>query len=400
MTKRTLDDVFSDDPLGLLEVSVTKSKKLSPYAIYYDTFEELKSFIEVNDKEPHIDATNIHEAKLAARLSKLRSTPEALEALAPFDTKGLLGSIPSEVNKAELTMDDIFNSDLLTDNDDIFNFKHISVGTKSQPASKDMATRKKCVDFDSFKPLFIRIQNELDDGTLETSAIEGIAEIKKGQAFILSGLIAYVAEMGEKHERRKGHHNARMRIVYSNGMESNLLLRSFGAALYKDKSSRAIIPKDSGPLFVEDESPLHKTGIVYVLRSKSENPAIAKHREYLHKIGVTTSEVKKRVANAAKDATYLLADVEIIAEFTLYNMNLQATEKLLHTFFREAQADIQIPDRFGNLVKPKEWFFLPLHVIKDVVKILQNDEIRNYQYDSSAITISRIEKGNMVISGD
>ncbi|MCP4865784.1 MAG: GIY-YIG nuclease family protein [Alteromonas sp.] len=389
MAKRTLDDVFNDDPLGLLEVSVTKSKKLSHYAIYYETFEELKSFIELNGREPDIEATNIHEAKLAARLSKLRSTPEALEALAPFDTEGLLGTKSSGEKKAELTIDDVLSSDLLADDDDIFNFKHVTVGTKSQTASADMATRKKCMDFDSFKPLFVRIQNELDDGTLETTGIKGIAEIQKGQAFILAGLIAYVAEMGEKHERRKGHHNARMRVVYSNGMESNLLLRSFGAALYKDKSARAIVPKDSGPLFVEEDSPLYKTGIVYVLRSKSEEPSIAKHREYLHKIGVTTSDVKKRVANAPKDATYLLADVEVVAEFTLYNMNLQATEKLLHAFFREAQADIQIPDRFGNMVRPKEWFFLPLSVIKEVVNILQNDDIRNYNYNANSISIVR-----------
>lgn len=392
MAKRTLDDVFNDDPLGLLEVSVTKSKKLSHYAIYYETFEELKSFIEANGREPDIEATNIHEAKLAARLSKLRSTPEALEALAPFDTEGLLGTKSSGEKKTELTIDDVLSSDLLADDDDIFNLKHVTVGTKSQTASADMATRKKCMDFDSFKPLFVRIQKELDEGTLETSGIKGIAEIQKGQAFILAGLIAYVAEMGEKHERRKGHHNARMRVVYSNGMESNLLLRSFGAALYKDKSARAIVPKDSGPLFVEEDSPLYKTGIVYVLRSKSEEPSIAKHREYLLKIGVTTSDVKKRVANAPKDATYLLADVEVVAEFTLYNMNLQATEKLLHAFFREAQADIQIPDRFGNKVKPKEWFFLPLSVIKEVVNILQNDDIRKYKYNSSDISIARIEE--------
>lgn len=392
MAKRTLDDVFNDDPLGLLEVSVTKSKKLSHYAIYYETFEELKTFIELNDREPDIEATNIHEAKLAARLSKLRSTPEALDALEPFDTEGLLGTKSSGEKKTELTIDDVLSSDLLADDDDIFNLKHVTVGTKSQTASADMATRKKCMDFDSFKPLFVRIQKELDDGTLETTGIKGIAEIQKGQAFILAGLIAYVAEMGEKHERRKGHHNARMRVVYSNGMESNLLLRSFGAALYKDKSARAIVPKDSGPLFVEEDSPLYKTGIVYVLRSKSEEPSIAKHREYLHKIGVTTSDVKKRVANAAKDATYLLADVEVVAEFTLYNMNLQATEKLLHAFFREAQADIQLPDRFGNMVKPKEWFFLPLSVIKEVVNILQNDDIRKYKYNSSDISIARIEE--------
>ncbi len=387
MAKRTLDDVFKDDPLGLLEVSVTKSKKLSHYAIYYETFEELKSFIEANGREPDIEATNIHEAKLAARLSKLRSTPEALEALAPFDTEGLLVTKSSGEKKTELTIDDVLSSDLLADDDDIFDLKHVTVGTKSQTASADMATRKKCMDFDSFKPLFVRIQNELDDGTLETTGIKGIAEIQKGQAFILSGLIAYVAEMGEKHARRKGHHNARMRVVYSNGMESNLLLRSFGAALYKDKSARAIVPKDSGPLFVEEDSPLYKTGIVYVLRSKSEEPSIAKHREYLHKIGVTTSDVKKRVANASKDATYLLADVKIVAELTLYNMNLQATEKLLHAFFREAQADIQIPDRFGNMVRPKEWFFLPLELIKQAVDLIRNNNIAEYQYDATNVKI-------------
>lgn len=390
MAKRTLDDVFNDDPLGLLEVSVTKSKKLSHYAIYYETFEELKSFIEANDREPDIEATNIHEAKLAARLSKLRSMPEALEALAPFDTEGLLGTRLSVEKKTELTIDDVLSSDLLADDDDIFNLKHVNVGTKSQTASADMATRKKCMDFDSFKPLFVSIQNELDDGTLETTGIKGIAEIQKGQAFILSGLIAYVAEMGEKHERRKGHHNARMRVVYSNGMESNLLLRSFGAALYKDKSARAIVPKDLGQLFAEEDSPLYKTGIVYVLRSKSEEPSISKHREYLHKIGVTTSDVKKRVANAAKDATYLLADVEVVAEFTLYNMNLRATEKLLHTFFRDAQADIEIPDRFGNMVRPKEWFFIPLSVIKEVVNILQNDDIRHFAYNATDISIIHV----------
>ena len=390
MAKRTLDDVFNDDPLGLLEVSVTKSKKLSHYAIYYETFEELKSFIEANGREPDIEATNIHEAKLAARLSKLRSTPEALEALAPFDTEGLLGTKSSGEKKTELTIDDVLSSDLLADDDDIFNLKHVTVGTKSQTASADMATRKKCMDFDSFKPLFVRIQKELDEGTLETSGIKGIAEIQKGQAFILAGLIAYVAEMGEKHERRKGHHNARMRIVYSNGMESNLLLRSFGAALYKDKSARAIVPRDSGPLFVEENYPLYKTGIVYVLRSKSEEPSIAKHREYLHKIGVTTSDVKKRVANAAKDATYLLADVEVVAEFTLYNMNLQATEKLLHAFFREAQADIQIPDRFGIMVKPKEWFFLPLELIKKAINHINTGSIQDYRFKRSTVTIDKI----------
>lgn len=390
MAKRTLDDVFSNDPLGLLEVSVTKSKKLSHYAIYYETFEELKTFIEQHGHEPDIEGKNIHEAKLSARLSKLRSTPEALKALAPFDVDGLLVSNQSEEIKTEITIDDVFASELLNDDDDIFDLKHVAVGTKSQTASADMATRKKCLDFHEYKPLFLGIQNQLDNGTLETIGIKGIAEIQKGQAFILSGLIAYVAEMGEKHERRKGHHNARLRVIYSNGMESNLLLRSFGAALYKDKSARAIVPKDSGPLFSRNDSEILQTGTVYVLRSKSSEPSIANHKDYLHKIGVTTSDVKKRISNAKKDATYLLADVEVVAEFTLYNMNLHATEKLIHKFFGDAQADIQIPDRFGNIVKPKEWFFLPLDLIKQAIELIETHEIQNYVYDSAQVELVRV----------
>lgn len=392
MAKRTLDEVFSNDPLGLLEVSVTKSKKLSNYAIYYDTFEELKGFIEENGRDPEIEADNIHEAKLAARLKKLRASPEALEALAPFDTDGVLGAESNSEKKTELTIDDVLSSDLLEDDDEIFQLKHVSVGTKKQTASEDMATRKKCPDFDSFKPLFKQIQEELDSGTLETRGIKGVAEIQKGQAFILSGLIAYVAEMGEKKERRKGHHNARMRVVYSNGMESNLLLRSFGAALYKDKAAREIVSKDKKTLFTEEGDSLYRSGVVYVLRSRSDDPSIAPHRDYLHKIGVTTSGVKKRIASAPKDSTYLLADVEVVAEFTLYNMNLKATEKLLHAFFRDAQADIRIPDRFGEMVKPQEWFFLSLDAIKQATQLIKNNEITDYRYDAETAQLVKRER--------
>ena len=130
MAKRTLEDIFNNDPLNLLEVSVTKTKRLSHYAIYYETFEELKSFVEQNDREPNIEALNIHEAKLAARLTKLRSTPEALEALAPFDTERLLGNSPESHTSKNMTLDDVLSSALLVEDDDIFNLKHITVGTK------------------------------------------------------------------------------------------------------------------------------------------------------------------------------------------------------------------------------------------------------------------------------
>jgi hypothetical protein len=389
MPKRTLEDIFNEDTLGLLDVSISKSSKQSIEAIYYGTFEEIQEFMAFSGREPDVNAKNIHEAKLAVRLEQLRTSNEALEALTAFDTDGLLDTNPTiQAETIPASIDDILDNDLLADDDDIFSLRHVTVGTKTQSSSEDMAKRVKCEDFSQFDPLFKSIQKGLDSGVRQTQKVQRIAEIKTGQSFILSGLIAYVAEIGEKHERRKGHHNARMRVIFSNGMESNLLLRSFGAALYKDKTARAITGDTTGPLF-ENQSSIAKSGIVYVLKSKSTDPEVAKHKAYLHKIGITKSEVKKRIAHAAKDSTYLLADVEIVAEFTLYNMNLNATEKLLHTFFREAQADIKIPDRFNQMVSPKEWFFLPLETIKQAIALLRDGEIGGFKYNKDTARITR-----------
>ena len=70
-----------------------------------------------------------------------------------------------------------------------------------------------------------------------------------------------------------------------------------------------------------------------MLRSKSENPFIAENRTVIHKIGVTRGSVKRRIANAAKDPTYLLAEVEIIETYKLANIDPVKLEKLLHRFF-------------------------------------------------------------------
>ena len=49
----------------------------------------------------------------------------------------------------------------------------------------------------------------------------------------------------------------------------------------------------------EDEDT--ECGTIYVLRSKSDHPEIAAHRELIHKIGVTGGDVAKRIAIAERD---------------------------------------------------------------------------------------------------
>ena len=112
-----------------------------------------------------------------------------------------------------------------------------------------------------------------------------------------------------------------------------------------------------------------------MLRSLSNHPFVAEHRELIHKIGVTGGKVETRIANAEKDATYLLAEVEIVATYKLHNLNRTKLENIFHRVFGAAQLDLTIEDRFGNPVKPREWFLVPLHVIDEAVQRIRDGSI-------------------------
>lgn len=210
------------------------------------------------------------------------------------------------------------------------------------------------------------------------------ADIKEGEFFVLGGQTVYIAEVGEPIKAPNGETDARLRVIYSNGTESNLLLRSLQRALYKDEAGRRISEPTAGPLFSDetDEDDL-ASGTIYVLRSKSDNPVVAERRNVLHKIGVTGSKVEKRIANAKIDPTFLMADVEIVATYELFNINRTKLENIIHRVFGPARLDIEIKDRFGNPVIPREWFLVPLFVIDEAVNHIKDGTIGEYVYDTS-----------------
>lgn len=404
MAKRTLEEILANDRLGLLKVEKTKAVRQTKENIFVQMYEDIRGFVKTHGREPCAESSSIQEAQLQARLNSLRANPEAISLLKPFDVElKLLDHSETVATQAmrvthqisepvpPSSIDQIMSSALLQGNSSIFTIKNIPASTKTQSTNEYQAQRTKCRDFDKFKDLFRLIQQDLDDGIRKTSKIEGIADIKKGQAFIVGGLIAYVADVGEKYEHRKGHHNARTRVIFSNGMESDLLLRSFGAALYKDKTARAISGAEEGLLFDNQQSgkQADKTGIVYVLKSNSSLPQIQTMRAILHKIGVTSGSVKSRTSNAKNDPTYLLADVELVAEFTLYGLDPKAVEKVLHTFFDQARANISIQDRFGKAVNPREWFTVPVSIIKEALDLMQSGQLAGAEYDVLNVRILR-----------
>jgi T5orf172 domain len=235
------------------------------------------------------------------------------------------------------------------------------------------------------------VQHQLETGERQTLKYQDNAEVKQGDLFILDGQKVMVVEMGEPFVSDYGRQDRRLRVVYDNATESDLLLRSLQRALNKDKASRRITNPDFGPLFshveAADDLP---TGYIYVLRSKSDHPFIAENRSVIHKIGVTGGDVKSRIANAKKDPTYLLADVEIVATFKLANINRKGLEALLQKFFGSARLDLELQDRFGITVNPREWFLVPLEIIEEVIEKIKEGTINQFRYDQSTASLTRL----------
>jgi hypothetical protein len=165
----------------------------------------------------------------------------------------------------------------------------------------------------------------------------------------------------------------------------NLLRRSLQRALYKDEAGRRITDPAAGPLFAgEAEDGDLESGTIYVLRSKSDSPTVAANRDVLHKIGVTGGDVKARIANAKLDPTFLLADVEIVATYKLSNVNRTKLENVIHRIFDPGRLNIEIKDRFGNPVIPREWFLVPVFVIDEAVERIKDGTITSYRYDPNS----------------
>lgn len=354
-------------------------------------FEEIQRFVEQHGRAPqHGEGRDIFERLYAVRLDRLRALEECRSILAPLDHQGLLSGAVISVPQHDAIDEDELMAELAGAAGDrtITELRHVRASVEKR-AAEEIANRAVCADFDSFKPLFERVQRELKSGIRQSLPVDKMEEIKlakiqQGQFFIVGGQIAYVAEVGQDFRTEYDRRDSRLRVVYDNGTESNLLARSFQRSLYpdKDNAGRIITDSSAGPLFADEhDADDLASGTIYVLRSKSDNPQVAANRDVLHKIGVTGGKVETRLANASLDPTFLLAEVEVVATYVLYNVNRVKLENIIHRVFDRAQLDIEIKDRFGNPVKPREWFLVPLFILNEVVERIKDGTITEYVYD-------------------
>lgn len=355
-------------------------------------FEDIQRFFDQHGRAPqHGEDRDIFERLYAVRLDRLRSLEECRTILAPLDRQGLLGEAgTAAASEAEAMGDDELLAELAGDDKpDIRELRHVRASAEKR-AAEEIANRQKCADFDRFRPLFQQVQQEIDSGARQTRPFELKAEIRPGSWFIVGGQKAYVAEVGEVFTNPQGRTDARLRVIFDNGTESSLLMRSLQRALNKDEAGRRITEPAAGPLFsgerAQDDT---ESGTIYVLRSKSDNPVVAAHRELVHKIGVTDLDVARRIAGARLQPTFLMADVEIVATYELYNINRTRLENLIHRIFDPARLDIEIKDRFGKPVVPREWFLVPLFVIDEAVARIKDGTIAGYVYDPKQAKLVR-----------
>jgi hypothetical protein len=391
-----MSDFDLDELAGELADFAPAQKKQGKYTSREERiiagFEDIERFYEAHERLPlHGEDRDIFERLYAVRLDRMRELEDCRALLAPFDKHGLLDRVEAGGAETEVLDTDDLMAELagLGDGDDITQLRHVR-SAEEKRAAEEIARRDKCADFAKFEPLFKQVKDELAAGTRVTRPFELKAEIRPGAYFIVFGQICYVAEMGDIFTNPQGRTDARMRVIFDNGTESGMLMRSLQRQLNEDDAGRRITDPAPGPLFADKaEDGEAETGTIYVLRSKSDHPVVAEHRTVMHKIGVTNGAVETRIAGAEKSSTYLLAGVEVAATYKVYGVNCQKLEKLLHKVFSEAQISLSIPDRFGNMVKPREWFLVPLDVIDSAVQKIRDRSILNYRYDPQIATLVR-----------
>lgn len=384
MRKSDLDDL-ADELAEFAPVEKVTGRPASEERVIAG-FEEIQRFVEKHGRQPqHGEDRDIFERLYAVRLDRLRALPDCRALLEPLDHQHLLSSSAFVSEPAAIYNVDQLAAELSAapEAEDITRLRHVRTSAEKR-AAEEIADRKPCTDFEAFRPLFERVASEIKTGLRQSQPITaGNRSVEAGDFFVLDGVTVYVAEVGEPLKTTAGEVDRRLRLVFANETESNLLLRSLQRAFYDDPAARRLSSSETGQMsFGEMLEPDDvESGTIYVLRSDSQHPYIREHRELIHKIGVTGGSVESRIANAENESTYLLAKVEIVATYQLAGINRSRMERLFHKLFAPARLSISIQDRFGKPVQPEEWFLVPLFVIDEAVARIRDGSITRFEYD-------------------
>ena len=384
--KEKLQDIFDNDPLGLLEV-----KPLAPVRnediILVSKLQEIMDFYQQNQRLP-FENNGVNEHTLYSRLCDFRETESKRIILEQHDAFGLL--VPEE--KKVFTINDILDDDPLglLDEDEMGLFDFDLVQRPDERASADFVARRKfCKDFENYNSLFKEVQKELSEKKRELIQFKE-DNLLEGQFYVHNGILLYLEHVDYEKELQRYNSGPRVRkdgrtrIIFENGTESNMLYRSLYKSLLANGNAITEnadkVQESFDKSFNNISDADVETGFIYILKSKSDKAEI-KDIKHLYKIGFSTTSVEERIKNAAQEPTYLMADVRIVMTYKCFNMNTHKLELLLHNFFGSSCLNVDVFDALRNRHTPREWFIAPLYIIEQAVQLIISSEIVEYRYD-------------------
>lgn len=326
---------YLNDELLLTPDEKPKAAPTSLLARAVEVIERINAFIDESGAEPVSEpGRSVRERMLANELAGLRASKAALDGLASYDTRKLLFGGEGVA--------DPLDDPLLSDGLDIF-----AVRDELKPMARPdfVADRRPCPDFERFEPLFEGIRNAVEEGTRKPQPFRQ-ERVELGEFFVLKGQLVHVADLRDEH-RRNGKPDARLRVIFDNGTESNLLMSSLVRRLYEDKDARRIGVTDAGPLFMGA-----RTGFVYVLRSLSDKPEV----QGLLKVGTTAGAVEDRIAHAETQSTFLFAPVVIVETYELVGHSAKEAERRIHQALRPYHMALRVTGPDGRSFSSVEWF--------------------------------------------
>lgn len=440
---KTLDDIFNDDPTGLLNDVTSTPKQEQSSGVLAQQFDRVNQFIDMYGHLPRTDG-DTNEKILARLLSTIQTQHISDQALHDRDKHGLLGApnanatqvnqdsassalspIATDIEHKTQTVTNFSNakvfsntkasaddqSDTINDSntiqslDDIFASDDLGLfdsitadilvsdtqdNTRArydQFDDEDIAKRFECPDFYQFEATFDRITHAVQTGAFNKTSFSSVKDINIGSVFVLNGMLCYVADIYQAEARKNERNQHRLRLIFANGTESNMLIRSLATAQYKYENSYQLLITD--PDWINDALSKnfgdHRklTGVIYVAKL-TDIPSNLVHYQHLHKIGFSTLTGEARTKHSLRDTAFLQQPVDIIAEWQVYDANARSVENILHAFFYDQRVKVSLKAGDHQRYNATEWFDVPIDEIEKAINLVVAGEIKHYRMDGVA----------------
>ena len=430
---KTLEDIFSNDSTGLLDDIKPVNKSSANKSVLAQQFDTINLFIDQHGRVPSSSANDINEKINARLLATIQTNHANSQELQAADKHGLLTAqstvstlsddkptlsdksmshkgdgaekaISASTKEAEPVIEAVSEPPVINSLDDIFNSDDLGIfdnihseilvsdsqinsrNTYDQYDDEEIATRFECKDFYKFEATFERISQAIQTGAFTKTNFSSVKDINIGSVFVLNGILCYVADIYQAENRKNERNQQRLRLVFANGTESNMLIRSLATAQYKYENSYQLLITD--PDWMDDElaksfgDKRQLTGVIYIAKL-IDTPDNLAHYKNLHKIGFSTLTGEARTKNSIRDTAFLQQAVDIIAEWEVYDANARSVESVLHAFFYDQRVKVSLKGSDDKIYKATEWFDAPLTEIEKAINLVISGDIKDYRMDNA-----------------